>query len=342
MTFPTTPDNPDENGILFAYALKGDGTGHRIEGAEIAALLGRDDKGLHPKKEDLVWVHMDARHEGTRAWLEQAIGHFDPFIINSLLAEETRPRLVEFENGIQLILRGVNLNPNADPEDMVSLRLWVDGYRIITMRRRRVASIDDMLRMIESGRGPREAGDFLSMLCVSLLEKMEKVLIELDDETDDLEESLLEKPDKRLRGRVVDVRMKALTLRRYIAPQRDVVMHLRVSEKKWISIRDKRHMQESVDKLTRYIEDLDAIRERSQILKDELTYETSERLNRNTFLLSIVAAIFLPLTFITGLLGMNVAGIPFAQHSDAFIIVCVLSVLLAVFEVWLFRKMKWF
>src|SRR5690606_5952889 len=140
-------------------------------------------------------------------------------------------------------------------------------------------------------------------------------------------ESLLEKPDKRLRSRVIDVRMKALMLRRYIAPQRDVIIHLRASDKKWISARDKRHLQESIDRLTRYVEDLDAIRERSQILKDELTYETSERLNRNTFLLSIVAAIFLPLTFITGLLGMNVAGIPFAQHSDAFVIVCALSVI---------------
>lgn len=341
MNHPVSPDHPDDNGILFAYALQGNGTGRRIDGAEIAALLGRDVKGPL-KHEDLIWVHMDARHPGARAWLEQAIGHFDPFIINALLAEETRPRMVEFNDGIQLILRGVNLNPGSDPEDMVSLRLWVDGYRIITMRRRRFASLEDLRAQIESGKGPREAGDFLSMLCYAMLDKMEKVIADLDDTTDELEENLLVRADARLRTRVIDVRMKALGLRRYIAPQRDVVTHLRASDKKWISARDKRHMQESVDRLTRYIEDLDSIRERAQILKDELTYATSERLNRNTFLLSIVAAIFLPLTFITGLLGMNVAGIPFAQHTDAFIVVCTLSFAIAVIEIWIFKKMKWF
>src|SRR5690606_4281447 len=152
----------------------------------------------------------------------------------------------------------------------------------------------------------------------------------------------LSDPDKRLRGRVIDVRMKALSLRRYIAPQRDVLTHLRGSDKKWVSARDKRHMQESIDRLTRYVEDLDAVRERSQILKDELTYATSELLNRNSFLLSIVAAIFLQLTFITGLLGMNVAGIPFAQHTDAFILICAISIAIATIEIWIFKKMKWF
>ncbi len=342
MTLPATPDQPDENGILFAYALHGNGTGRRLDTADAGAMMARDAKGLSVKKEDLIWVHMDARHPGARAWLEQTIGHFDPFIINALLAEETRPRVVEFDDGIQLILRGVNLNPGSDPEDMVSLRVWVDGYRVITMRRRRLISIDDVRQQVETGNGPREAGDFLSMLCFAMLERMEKVIIELDDETDALEESLVEKAERRLRNRVIDVRMKALSLRRYIAPQRDVMMHLRGSNKKWISARDKRHMQESIDRLTRYVEELDAIRERSQILKDELTYDTSERLNRNTFLLSIVAAIFLPLTFITGLLGMNVEGIPHAQNPDAFVVICGLSVIIALAQIVIFKVMKWF
>lgn len=342
MIQPVSPDQPDDNGILFAYALHGNGAGQRLDTADVSALLARDPKTVQPKKEDLIWVHMDARHDGARAWLEQTIGHIDPFVINALLAEETRPRLVEFENGVLVILRGVNLNPGSDPEDMVSLRLWVDGYRVITMRRRRLISVDDVRQQVDAGSGPREAGDFLSMLCFMMLERMEKVIADLDDETDELEEGLLANPDRRLRGRVNDVRMKALVLRRYIAPQRDVITHLRASDKKWISARDKRHMQESIDRLTRYIEELDAVRERSQILKDELTYATSERLNRNTFLLSIVAAIFLPLTFITGLLGMNVAGIPFASHAHAFIAVCVLSTVIAVAEIWIFKKMKWF
>lgn len=341
MEDPAAPMLPDANGILFAYALHGDGTARRLAAADIAGLVGRKGAGDH-KREDLVWVHMDARHAGTRSWLEQAIGHVDPLIVDALLAEETRPRMLEFPEGMLVILRGVNLNPDADPEDMVSIRLWIDGLCVITMRRRPLISIEDIRQLAENGKGPREGGDFLSMLCVRLQERMEPVVAALDDDIDDLEERILETPDIRLRTRVTGLRMRAIMLRRYFAPQRDVIQHLRNSDKKWINTKDKRHLQESADRLTRYVEDLDAVRERAQIVKDELTHASSERMNRNMFVLSIVSAVFLPLTFLTGLIGMNVDGIPHANNPHAFMVIGGICAGIAVFEVILFKIMRWF
>lgn len=68
----------------------------------------------------------------------------------------------------------------------------------------------------------------------------------------------------------------------------------------------------------RYIEDLDAIRERAQIVKDELANGLADRMNKNLYVLSVIAAIFLPLGFLTGLLGINVGGIPGADNVSAF------------------------
>ena len=67
----------------------------------------------------------------------------------------------------------------------------------------------------------------------------------------------------------------------------------------------------------------------------------SEQLNKNMYVLSVIAGIFLPLGFVTGLLGVNVDGIPGDKTPWAFAVLCVLMVALGVFEVWLFRRFKW-
>ena len=84
------------------------------------------------------------------------------------------------------------------------------------------------------------------------------------------------------------------------------------------------------------------IRERAQIVKDELVNALSDRLNRNMYVLSVIASIFLPLGFFTGLLGINVGGIPGAENSEAFYIFCGLLVVLVIAQIIIFKKLKWF
>jgi zinc transporter len=100
-------------------------------------------------------------------------------------------------------------------------------------------------------------------------------------------------------------------------------------------------MQDNSDRTLRFLEDLDAIRERSQILQDELYSALSSKLNKNIYILSVVTAIFMPLTFLSGLLGMNVAGIPGAHHAFAFGIVCLIALGIGVLELLIFKRLKW-
>jgi zinc transporter len=258
-----------------------------------------------------------------------------------LLAEETRPRLMEFEHGAMLILRGVNLNEDSSPEDMVSMRIWIDAHRIITMRLRKLCVVDDIRQRLEAGSGPKDAGGFLTFLISQLIRRMEPTLNDLDQKTDDAEEAVLEKPDLALRHQIVDIRKQAIGLRRYIAPQKDVLSSLRMCEWPWLSNNHRRNVQENQDRMLRFVEDLDAIRERAQIVKDELANVLADRMNRNTYVLSIVAAIFLPLGFLTGLLGINVGGMPGANADVAFWIVCLICGGFTVFILALFKALKW-
>jgi zinc transporter len=136
--------------------------------------------------------------------------------------------------------------------------------------------------------------------------------------------------------------MQAIMFRRYMAPQRDAIEQLMLTDVTWLDGTHRRHLQESHNHVTRYVEDLDAIRERAQIVKDELANTLSDRLNRNMYVLSVIAAIFLPLGFLTGLFGINVGGIPGADNGNAFLLFCGLLVVIVVIQVLIFKKLKWF
>ena len=319
--------------ILHGYKFDGSGGGEKLQGQALGKCL---------KDSELAWVHLDATSSQTRKWLQENVSYLDHIILDALLADETRPRVFPHEDGLLVILRGVNLNEGMDPEDMISIRLWVDPHRIISLQRRRLRAVEDICASLEKGGGPRDAGDFLSFLSARLLERMEPVISQLDEACDDMEEAVLDRPDLSLRHDIVDIRRQALVLRRYIVPQREVISSLRSDMVSWLGQKHKRTLQESYDRVTRYVEELDMVRERAQIVKDELANIMSDRMNKNTYVLSIVAAIFLPLGFLTGLLGINVGGLPGAENDIAFWVVCALCLVFASALVGLFRIMKWF
>ncbi|HCK32803.1 MAG TPA: zinc transporter ZntB, partial [Rhodospirillaceae bacterium] len=274
-------------------------------------------------------------------WLGEHVDYLDDLVLDALLAEETRPRLMEHKDGALLILRGVNLNEDAKPEDMISIRMWIDSQRIITIRRRKLRAVQDIHQQMETGGGPKNAADFLVSLTTRLFQRMEPTLVDLDQHADDIEERVLDNPDTSERQEIVDIRKQTIELRRYIAPQKDIISYLRTSNIRWLDEKHRRQLQENQDRLTRYVEELDAIRERSQIIKDELANALADRMNKNMYVLSIIAAIFLPLGFLTGLLGINVGGMPGAEYDLAFWIVCGLCVAFSALLLWIFRLLKW-
>lgn len=319
--------------VLLAYTFA-NGKAEPLAGNAISEQIKSTD--------NLAWLHMDANHSDTKSWLEKEAQYLDPFIIEALLADETRPRMTQVGDGVLLILRGVNLNKDSDPEDMVSIRLWVDQYRIISLRRRKLKAVSDIDEKIRAGKVPKDAGHFVCLLVSRMFERMEPVLSSLDELTDDVEEKVLENADTSLRESIVNVRKQAIIYRRYMAPQKDAIGQLRLSDVEWLEDTHKRHLQESHNHVTRYVEDLDAIRERAQIVKDELANILSDRLNKNMYVLSVVAAIFLPLGFLTGLLGINVGGIPGAENGSAFWFFCGILVSVVALQVVIFKKLKWF
>ena len=327
----------DTSSGVFAYRLDGNGGGQEVGGTR------RDEPGASDailSAEGLLWLHLDHEDPATRRWFEEESG-IDPVVYEALLADETRPRSFARRDGLLVILRGVNLNPGSDPEDMVSIRMWIEAHRVITLRHRRVIAVQEVREALDTGDGPTDAGEFLVEIADRLLTLMAPVLSEVDDQVDALEDQVLEAESFALRAKIGGLRRQTISLRRYLAPQRDAMARLQGERVSWLGDVHREHLRELGDRVTRYVEDLDSARDRAAVAQEELNSRLAEQMNKTMYVLSIVAGIFLPLGLLTGLLGINVAGIPGTENPVAFTVVCVLLLAVALVQVWVFRRFKW-
>jgi len=324
------PQFDDGPPFVFGFAFKGDSA--REMRWEEAVTAGDDA--------EWVWLHLNMNNETARDWIKSQLDL--PFVaVNSLLAGETRPRVTTLETGIVANLRGVNLNEGAEPEDMVSMRIWVEPRRIITTRRRRLVAAQDIRSEIINGRKIDGPAALIVRICARLTERTEPFVAEIEENVDALEERILGGESSEIRGQLGEVRQTAVHFRRFIAPQREALLRLAADESALFKPRDKIELREIADRVTRFVEDIDAVRERAMVLQDQLTDKRAEEMNRNMMILSVVAAIFLPLGFLTGLLGINVGGMPGADDPNAFWIVVAISAALAGALVFVFHRKGW-
>lgn len=317
--------------LILAYCLDGQGGGKRLNWEQI--------EQWNPEQ-GVLWIHLNYTAQRSKQWLLNKSG-LDKVTAKALLTEEVRPRSVVSSEGILLFLRGVNMNPGQDPEDMVSIRVWLGKNMIVTTRKRKLLSIDDICHAIDNGLGPKTPIEFMCTLNDRIIDRMSDVLEELDDQVDDLDHDVLTVESHLLRPKIAEIRRQAVLIRRYLAPQREALNRLYMDNTKLIDANVRVHLREANDRIIRYIEDLDSARERAAIAQEELSSRLSEQLNGRMYILSVVAVIFLPLSFVTGLLGINVGGIPGAESPWGFAIVCgLLTAVSVVLLAYLYRK-KW-
>jgi zinc transporter len=144
-----------------------------------------------------------------------------------------------------------------------------------------------------------------------------------------------------VRERLKLLRRRSVQLRRYLAPQRDALNRIEHDDAVWLTERDKLRMREVIDKLMRYIEYLDAIRDRTGILHDDLSTVISERIARNSNRLAALAALLLPPSVVAGLFGMNVGGIPGVSDTWAFAVIVVFVTVTSIATLWVLKQINW-
>lgn len=322
-------------GLRFACLLDGRGGCRDIGWPEIEAW--KPDDGV-------LWVHLERDDPAAQAWLRERSG-VDRFAVDALLAEESRPRVEDWDDALLAVLRGVN-RAGEDEQllDLVPLHIWADSRRVITLRDKDhyLLALRDTREKLMHGKGASRAGALFARIAERLIRYLEPVIDEFESRADDLDETLLQNTSAECRAGLSDLRRRVINLRRYLAPQRDALYRLQAEDASWLTKSDRTRLRETTDRLLRLVESMDAVRDRTTLLHDDLAAQIAEEHSRTSNRLTTIAAVLLPPSLFAGLLGSNVEGIPFKDNPWAFGFVCLVVLALFPLEIWLLRKIKWF
>ena len=303
--------------------------------------LSAEEYDFRPKKNDgFVWLHFNRGNPEIESYLQNDI-ETDENATHTLLAEDSRPRTILDDENILINLRGVNLNPGSPVEDMIGIRFYIQKDRILSIEKRPLNATQDIATRLEKQSVPLTSGGFIAAYAQALCDRMAPTVTDLNEQVDELEEKIDEIDADKSRSQLSGLRREAILLRRYLAPQRDALNTLAQQNVSYITPGDQLRIRDAADQATRVTEELEAIRERCAIVKDQLTDMRAEEMNRNMMILSVVAAIFLPLGLISGMFGINVGGMPWVEDGNGFWIVTAAVIIIAVIQLIIFKILKW-
>lgn len=279
------------------------------------------------------WYHCQRDQPGLRGWLME--NHIPEGIVDSLLADDTRPRFESYDDdNFLIILRGINLNQGSEPDDMLSLRiLWYKGA-LISTRKVPSRAVSTLITQLENGKGPNNLDAVLMSMINGINRLIADFLTPIEDKISELESEEQASLDT-----LNQLHFRLLKLRRYLKPQRYVFEDL-ISADLAMLTHQKTQVKNGLDLILRINESIEFYMDQINHQLANLAQKQSEIMNRNTYLFSIIAGIFLPASFFTGLLGVNIGGMPGVDSPMAFTLFCVALVIVSVIEVVILRKLR--
>lgn len=314
-------------GVVFAISLDGKGGGQPIEPAAFSDSLP-------------AWMHLDFSSREARRFLE-AEG-LEPYVVDTLTRLESRPHTLAVGEALLVILRGINRNAGADPEDMVSIRMWIERDRILTVRQRPAMAAQLARAELVSGGGALSTAELLIRIITHLADGIATFVDDIEARMESLEEIVDEDGSGKIRGEISAIRRQVAAVRRYLAPQREALESLNRLAASLLDAEQTFALREQSNRVTRYVEDLDLVRERALVAQEEIMNRIAQEQNARTYLFSVVATIFLPITFISGMFGMNTGGLPGLADERAFWMVFAgMAAITVGVTIWL-RLKKWF
>lgn len=314
-------------GVVFAISLDGKGGGAPVDPAAFADSLP-------------AWMHLDFSSREARQYLERE--GLEPHVVDNLTRLESRPYTIAMGEALMVVLRGINRNAGADPEDMVSIRMWVERGRILTVRQRPVSAAQLARKELQRGNGAVSSVDLLIRIITHLADGIAEFVDDIEERMESFEDIVEKNGSGSIRGEISAIRRQIAAVRRYLAPQREALESLNRLSGSLFDAEQIFALREQSNRVTRYVEDLDLVRERALVAQEEIMNRIAQEQNARTYLFSVVATIFLPITFISGMFGMNTAGLPGLEDDRAFWLVFAAMAAISIgIIIWL-RLKKWF
>lgn len=325
----------DRSGLISGFLFRPGAAGEALDTTRAARWLSGTEVSHDGA---FAWLHFNLANAATERWLREHLGEVDAFF--DALHEGSRSTRIEYaHDALIAVVNDVLYEFDFEPSQLATLWLYLDERTVISARLQPLRTIDRLREAVRQG----ETFDSTVAMLTHLLRDQADVLVQIvrtaTDQVDDVEDTMLAERGQRSRARLGSLRRVLVRLRRLLAPEPGALFRLLNQPPRWIAPGDLQDLRHSTEEFSAVLADMSALQERIKLLQEEVAARVTEETNRSVFVLTMVTVLALPINMIAGLLGMNVGGIPLADHPEGFwIVVAIIASFTVGAAWWAFRR----
>ena len=325
-----------QSGLVWAYRLDRDGGAAPVSAPDLLTTLRQHQSG-NCAGGDLLWLHFNLSQAATERWLKDHAslpGEF--FEALHLGSRSTRVELID--DGLIAVVNDVLHGFSFDPSEISTLWVHVTPDMVISARRKPLKSVDRLRQSVQNGAKITSTVELLTRLLRDQADVLMGIVRDAVARVDKVEDELLAGRLDNKREHLGSLRRVLVRLQRLMAPEPAALFRLLQRPPRWIAEDDLQDLRQSSEEFSAVLVDMASLQERIKLLQEEIAAMINEKSSRNLYTLTVLTVLALPINLIAGLFGMNVGGIPFADHEAGFWRVVGLLALFTATAAWLILR----
>ncbi len=277
-----------------------------------------------------LWLHFNLGHNAAEAWLHQHTQIGDGFY-EALKDGVHSPRIERDDDALVAVINDVHFDFSFEPSDISTLWVSVSKHLVVTARLKPLRAVDELRAAMKAGVQLRSPVALLEHLLRHQADALVAIVRSVTARVDGIEDALLAGKLNQKRMRLGALRRLVVRLQRLLAPEPAALLRLLQHPPGWTAEIDLQELREASEEFSVALRDMASLQERIKLLQEEIAAQVNEDNSQSLFVLTVVTVLALPINLIAGLMGMNVGGVPLAEHPHGFwIIVALVATITAI------------
>ncbi|TXB61558.1 magnesium/cobalt transporter CorA [Phaeodactylibacter luteus] len=267
-----------------------------------------------------------------------------PLVLEDILDTQQRPKFEEYDNGLFLIVRALSLNAQEQRVETEQVGIFAGEGFVLSFQENETDLFSGVRDRIRSGRGKikKRKADYLAYaLADNIVDHYYVLLDQLDVMLDGLEEEILSDANRSTKGRIHSLKLQSITLRKSVAPLREAIGQFSRSDSAFIDEGTEVFIRDLHDHSVQVMDGIDTFRDMISGLYDLYLSEISFKMNSIMQVLTIISTIFIPLTFLAGIYGMNFDHMPELHWRYSYYVLWAVMALISAALIYYFRRRNW-
>jgi zinc transporter len=314
---PLTPrvNHPEaDDGLICGYLFDEAGSALALSSAKEALPHLSEAQSGHG---GFVWLHFNLTHANTLRWLRDNAALSHEFF-EALEGGSRSARIERDHGGLFSVINDITYDFSFDAEDVGTLWMSVTEHWVISVRKKPLKSVDRLRTAVNRGARMATPVQLLDHLLEDQADELQVILRRASERLDDVEDLVLTGRPHRFGAELSDLRRLMVRLQRLLTPEPSALSRILGRAPAWMTSEDLQHLTRAHEEFNLVLRDIAAMQDRIKLIQDETATRVAEENNRSLFTLTMVTVMVLPINLISGLFGMNVGGIPFANHDAGF------------------------